>query len=120
MNMIDTLTKDADCVSRRLSQYDIVLQLAEEASELSAAASKCLRVSRGENPSPLSISQAADAMIEELADVMTVLLAGHYLEHADWQTGFVIHAAILKIMSYKMARWAARLEANEKGDSLDE
>lgn len=40
-------------VKEHLSQRAILLQLAEEAAELSSAASKLVRILDGENPSPI-------------------------------------------------------------------
>lgn len=43
--------------------------LAEEAAELSAAASKLARIVRGENPARLGIYDATENLAEELTDV---------------------------------------------------
>lgn len=55
-----------------LSTSSIFEQLAEEAAELSAAALKYARITRGENPSRTSRIDAVKNLIEELSDVMNV------------------------------------------------
>ena len=47
-------------------------QLAEECAELAHAALKCARVIRQENPTPVTQSQAASAVIAEFTDLMVV------------------------------------------------
>lgn len=47
-------------------------QLAEECSELAKAALKLARIERGENPTPVTQSQAIDDLIEEYSDVWQV------------------------------------------------
>ena len=45
-------------------------QLAEEAAELTHAALKYARVVRGENPTPVTLVEAHDALTEEMGDVI--------------------------------------------------
>ena len=45
-------------------------QLAEEATELAKAALKLARIIRGENPTPVTKSQAIDNLVEEYTDVV--------------------------------------------------
>lgn len=56
--IISTLTLD-----------DLLIQLAEEAAELAQAAAKYYRVTHGTNPSPVSLQDTRDALVEEIADV---------------------------------------------------
>lgn len=44
-------------------------QLAEECAELGKAALKMARIIRNENPTPVTATEAQDAIIEELTDV---------------------------------------------------
>ena len=52
-----------------LTLDDLLIQLAEEAEELAQAATKYYRVTHGANPSPVSLQDARDALVEEIADV---------------------------------------------------
>lgn len=45
-------------------------QLAEEASELSKAALKVLRILRKKNPTPVPIKEALDSLVEEYNDII--------------------------------------------------
>lgn len=47
--------------------------LAEECSELAHSSLKMARVIRGENPTPMTASLAADRWLEEMADVYVTL-----------------------------------------------
>lgn len=47
--------------------------LAEECSELAHSSLKMARVIRGENPTPMTASLAADRWLEEMADVYATL-----------------------------------------------
>lgn len=84
-----------------LGQLDLLVQLAEEASELSAAAAKMVRVIRGVNPTPVKYEEALAALLEEAADVQVVL--GEVLNMDDWEK-----VAILR--TEKLSRWTRRLE----------
>lgn len=84
-----------------LGQLDLLVQLAEEASELSAAAAKMVRVIRGVNPTPVKYEEALAALLEEAADVQVVL--GEVLNMDDWE-----HVAMLR--TEKLSRWTRRLE----------
>lgn len=56
-------------VKENLSQQAIFSQLAEDAAELSAAASKMARILSGENPTPISPEEARAHFLEECGDV---------------------------------------------------
>ncbi len=45
-------------------------QLAEEAAELTHAALKYARIIRGDNPTPVNLTDAHDALTEEMGDVI--------------------------------------------------
>lgn len=60
-------------VRAKLSCADKVGQLAEEASELCHAALKLERVLRGTNPTPVTIPEATQKVLEETADVLNCL-----------------------------------------------
>ncbi len=58
-----------DKIISTLTLDDLLIQLAEEAAELAQAGTKYNRVARGTNPSPVSLQDARDALVEEIADV---------------------------------------------------
>lgn len=60
-------------VQQNLSERAIILQLAEEASELAAAANKLVRVLDGENPSPVTPEQARLDILEEFGDILNCM-----------------------------------------------
>lgn len=84
-----------------LGQLDLLVQLAEEASELSAAAAKMVRVIRGVNPTPVRYEEALSALLEEAADVQVVL--GEVLNMDDWER-------VVMLRTEKLSRWTRRLE----------
>lgn len=84
-----------------LGQLDLLVQLTEEASELSAAAAKMVRVIRGVNPTPVKYDDALAALLEEVADVQVVL--GELLNMDDWESVAVLRPE-------KLSRWISRLE----------
>lgn len=84
-----------------LEQLDLLVQLTEEASELSKAAAKMVRVIRGVNPTPVKYEDALESLLEETADVQVVL--GEVLNMDDWE-----RVAVLR--PEKLSRWIDRLE----------
>ncbi len=56
-------------ITNACSLDDLLIQAAEEASELAQAAAKYYRVMHGANPSPVTLADARAALIEEIADV---------------------------------------------------
>lgn len=85
-----------------LPTHTLLVQLAEEAAELSAAASKAARIVEGVNPSPISQEIAFEHIVEELTDVK--LCADTLNVHPDICT-----------YNAKLERWKERLKA-KKGD----
>lgn len=81
-----------------LEQEDILYQLAEEASELAKAALKKARIIRDANPTPVTIYEANDNLMEEIADVYNCI---NQLEDAYVDK---------KIVDEKEARWVDRLQ----------
>lgn len=87
-------------IRQKLSHAAMWEQLAEEASELSQAASKMARWYRGENPPAKDIDVLTDNVIEEHADVdlcFTVL-------------GWNDKAHREQVKEMKLKRWASRIE----------
>lgn len=84
-------------VRSKLENIDILLQLAEEASELSQAASKQARILRGVNPTPVTYSESIDNLKEEFADVLVCM---HVLSD-DVDVSNIYHD--------KLERWSDRV-----------
>lgn len=88
-------------VQQNLSQRAIILQLAEEASELAAAANKLVRVLDGENPSPVTPEQARLDILEEFGDVLNC---------ADLIVTPMENIYIATERGEKCIRWAGRIQ----------
>ena len=85
-----------------LSQPELLTQLAEEAAELAQAALKLRRALTGENPTPVTVTQAVHDLNEEIADVR--LCAG--------QIVYINPEFLEEIMRLKKERWIFRLRQN--------
>lgn len=93
---------DYDYIRSHVSDVAQVMQLAEEAAELSAAAMKLARVLDGSNPTPVSEYFAMNAMLEEYADVVLCAeILGVYEEEMK---------KIEATKNMKLQRWVQRLE----------
>ena len=105
MNHFMRLENAKAYVKDRLSQEELLAQLAEEASELTHAALKLRRVLDGTNPSPVFIPAAYAAVKEEIADVQLLIqIVGLHIEPGELEA----------IMNEKLLRWQRRLiEAEE-------
>lgn len=94
----------ANHISDRLSTYELLTQLAEEAAELAQAALKYRRALQTEqweeniSPTPKSSRAAMDNLVEEIADVALCLMVVGITGLPD------------KIMLEKAKRWRDRLE----------
>lgn len=96
-------------IAKRLSVPAILEQLAEEAAELAQAALKYARILRGENPTPVTKTDALQNLIEEKVDVeicLTVLAEKISMERAK---EYLVKKA-------KEERWLHRLEDGENND----
>lgn len=82
----------------KLSNTDLLIQLSEECNELSAATTKLVRKIRDNNPTPKTLPEREDSIIEEMTDVILCLdmLKGYYTDY--------------KIYTMKLKQWAERLE----------
>lgn len=56
-------------IKELIGEAAVYEQLAEEAAELAQAASKCARILRNENPTPVTWTEAHANLIEEYTDV---------------------------------------------------
>lgn len=88
-------------VTDYLSPPELLAQLAEEAAELSQAALKLRRAMTGYNPTPVTVDDAVANLIEEVADVNSVL--SFLLSDGDI-------AEREEIKQRKHKRWLNRLE----------
>lgn len=91
-----------DYVQKKLDTVEILLQLAEEAAELGHAALKLRRAIYSKNPTPVSIEDATNNLIEEVGDVMNCL---RLMPFSKEDCNLIDSQA-----SEKMERWARRLE----------
>lgn len=94
-------------IAKRLSVPATLEQLAEEAAELAQAALKYARVLRGENPTPVTKTEALQNLVEEKVDVeicLTVLAEKISMERAK---EYLVKKA-------KEERWLHRLEEGLK------
>ena len=95
-----------ELIRSRLSQEELLAQLAEESMELGHAALKLRRAYDGTNPTPVSAADAYDSVLEEIADVSVVLEALGY-------NGPMPLFEIQKKVNEKLERWVERLEKKE-------
>ena len=91
---------------------EVLLQLAEEASELSQAALKLRRARMGINPTPITCEKANLHLLEEIADVTLCFGA---LDLTDMELDYVEHIA-----KKKYRRWKKRLGITKEGDDEDD
>lgn len=92
-------------IQQRVPKTERLAQLAEEAAELSQAALKLRRAMDGVNPTPLSLLEAEDKLLEEYADVRLCFDAMERTPKAQKR--------ICTIYTRKLDRWVSRLEAKE-------
>lgn len=99
-----------DYIRRKLTETELLAQLAEEAAELAQAALKMRRVLDGKNPTPVRMSEAWANLQEETADVLLCLqMVGISTNARDYYEA--IHA--------KLTRWGERLRAAEQEEEHD-
>lgn len=83
-------------ISKYLSVASLYENLAEEAAELAAAASKTARVLRDENPTPTTYVEGVKHVIEEYTDVINIANALYLNVNKQ-------------IQSDKLERWSKRI-----------
>ena len=94
-------------IRQETSTEDILSQLAEEAAELAAAASKMARITKGTNPSTTSYGEALANLNEEAADVLTCMRVLGWLSDTESVRDGIIQGTI----KYKTRRWAQRIRS---------
>lgn len=90
---------------------EILIQMGEEGSELSKAALKLYRAIDMKNPTPVSINEAYDNLVEEFGDVLNCLYA-YFDDNEDSVCKFVLRAD--KIADEKRKRWIKRLKERDQ------
>lgn len=101
-------TNPIDTIRSHLEEPELLTQLAEEATELAHAALKLRRALTGTNPTPVSMEDAYDGLLEEIADLEVCLAVLDYVGDADMEL-------VRKISTTKLHRWAERLTEKETG-----
>ena len=89
-------------IQKNLSQPELLAQLAEEASELAHAALKYRRALSGENPTPVSCSEARENLLEELVDVRIAAEVARC--YCSWR-----NETVWRLGRQKLDRWVERL-----------
>lgn len=103
-------------IAEALPRGELLAQLAEECGELGAAALKLRRAEEKINPTPVSLEEAQDHFIEEIADVYVTVDAVMTAMAAEGRTNQL--GEIFMIMEYKRNRWANRLRVAQ-GECAD-
>ena len=95
---------DINYIANNISELAALIALAEEASELSKAAMKLARA-KGllDNPTPISVAQAENDLIEEFNDVLSCIWVLNKMPNLK-----IIEDQGLRIQ--KCRRWAERIK----------
>lgn len=95
---------DINYIANNISELAALMALAEEASELSKAAMKYARA-KGllDNPTPISVAQAENDLIEEFNDVLSCIWVLNKIPNLK-----IIENQALRIQ--KCHRWAERIK----------
>ena len=88
----------------KVGESAILEQLAEECAELAKAALKLSRVMRKENPTPVTVNDAFDNLVEEIGDLRLLLRV----------TDFMYDGIPTQDMEeYKLRRWENRIKLGD-------
>lgn len=95
---------DIDYIANNISELAVLMALAEEATEISKAAMKLARA-KGllDNPTPISVAQAENDLIEEFNDVLSCIWVLNKMPNLK-----IIEDPGLRIQ--KCRRWAERIK----------
>ena len=112
----DTSTERRTEVSKKISDIlpdtEILAQLAEEASELAQAALNLRRALDGTNPTPKSVEECEENLLEALADIKVAFTV--YLSDSKPCIKARVLEEINKTAEIKLDWWLSRLEAKER------
>ena len=103
---------DIEYIAASLSEEDILCQIAEEAAELAQAALKLRRAITQTNPTPVTVDEAVENLIEEYGDTVVAFWA--YAKKSEIDTE-VYELSNENIYS-KFDRWADRIKKGKKRD----
>ena len=99
---IENENENISYIRENLSDKARLIQLGEECAELSAAIFKLFRKTETDNPTPKSLDEIHDNLIEEIEDVVvSISVISEYLR-------------CRKIFEAKLKRWVERLKEREK------
>ena len=100
-------------IQNELGDAEILAGLAEECAELGQAALKLRRVLDGKNPTPKTLEEAKENLLEEIADVANCVSELSIISDDDMDA-----AALLG--EEKIIRWAERLrDASEEREAKE-
>ena len=89
----------------KVGESAILEQLAEECAELAKVALKLSRVMRKENPTPVTVNDAFDNLVEEIGDVRLLLRVTDFMyDGIDTQ----------ETEKYKLQRWENRIKLGDQ------
>ena len=94
-------TEKVNYIRSKVSTTDMLVQVAEECNELSAAVLKLIRKLNKDNPTPKSEREIIASIQEEMTDVFLCIdvLGGMYIDKKQY--------------NYKLNRWVERLKESE-------
>ena len=98
------MNKEIDFIREYIPVDELLCQLAEECNEMAHASLKYRRALNGDNPTPVTLEQARENLLEEIADV-SLCLKALGMDHIDRE--FCLR--ITRITNEKARRWAGRL-----------
>lgn len=106
-----TNREKVDYINQQIGVEDLLLALAEEASEVSQAALKLHRKVYGKNPTPVSTIEASRNLLEEIEDIMlcwSVLRQQGVKDTIPWE------CCLTRLQEQKLDRWVQRLKERER------
>lgn len=99
------MNKELEIITEALMPEDILIQLAEESSELSQACLKLIRSNGNNNKPKVTHLKALDNLHEEVADVLVVMKVLNEFTFFDMDK-------VEEIANAKMTRWSKRLQGD--------
>ena len=98
-------------ILKEIGEAAALEQLAEECAELGKAALKMARIIRGENPTPVTMAEARENLLEELIDVCTCIDVCDFRADAK---------QFDRMFSLKLDRWKQRIREMKDGKKHNE